>query len=50
MDFLACNTALKYLLIDKIKHLDKKHEYRQIIQETPVLFAKTSVHVKQKIA
>lgn len=45
MDFLACNTVLKYLLTDKIKHLDKKHEYLQIIQEIPIWFAKTSVHV-----
>lgn len=41
----ACSTVLKYLLTDKIKHLDKKHEYLQIIQENPIWFAKTSVHV-----
>lgn len=50
MDFLASNTVLKNLLIDKIKRLDKKHEYLQIVQETPVWFAKTSVHVIQEIA
>lgn len=50
MDFLAWNTVLIYLLIDEIKHLDKEHEYLQIVQETPVWFAKTSVHVIQEIA
>lgn len=50
MDFLAWNTVLIYLLIDEIKHLDKEYEYLQIVQETPVWFAKTSVHVIQEIA
>lgn len=45
MDLLLCNIVLKYLPIGKIKHLDKKHNYLQIIYEIPVWFAKKSVHV-----